>query len=226
MSGLVRKATFFVACATVLGVAAAYAGVVSPGNCTVGTGVGTQRINLVGYHTSVGDQNDSVSVNSKLTVTVRDINNNPIAGIPVVLDFSLCTSDVVVGSTQSYHAQTVGCATSTVQGYSTPNGTVSFAVVGGRIGTTALPKHALGCAKVYADSYLLGSINVGAFDENHVSGINGLDIGLVGGDLFSGQNPDRSDFDGNGAVNGLDLGTLGGVLFSGRSNTSSAVICP
>jgi len=220
MTGLVRKATFFVACATVLGVAAAYAGVVSPGNCTVG---GT-RINLVGYNAAaVGDQADSLASGSKLTITIRDISNNPIAGIPVVLDFSGCTSDVKVGSTQSYHAQTIGCATATVQGYSTLNGTVSFVVVGGRSAATI---HAHGCAKVYADSYLLGSINVGTYDQNNVSGINGIDLSLFGNDLFGGLNPDRSDYNGDGTVNGLDLSLFGATLFAGHSVNSSSVLCP
>lgn len=226
MTGLVRKATFFVACATVLGAAAAFAGVVSPGNCVVGTGVGAQRINLVGYNSAApGDKADSVSNLSKLQVLVRDVSNNPIAGIPVVIDFSGCTSDVKVGSTQSYHAQTVGCATATIQGFTTTNGTVNFVVVGGRSGATP---HAASCATVYADSYLLGSIRVGTYDETNTSGVNGVDLSAFGADLFAGTNPERSDFtnDAVTTVNGVDLSVLGSVLFSGRSNTSSTVLCP
>jgi len=224
MTGLVRKATFFVACATVLGAAAAFAGVVSPGNCVVGSGVGVQRINLVGYNSGApGDKADSVSTLAKLQVLVRDISNNPIAGIPVVIDFSGCTSDVKIGSTQSYHAQTIGCATATIQGFTTTNGTVNFAVVGGH---GAGASHAGGCAQVYADSYLLTSINVGTYDENNTSGVNGVDLSAFGGDLFGGLNPSRSDFNNDASVNGLDLSIEGNVLFSGRSNTSSSVLCP
>jgi hypothetical protein len=148
MTGLVRKATLFAACATLFGAIAAYAGIVSPGNCTVGD----TRINLVGSSSSAADPNnaaDSTEVKSKLTVTVRDIGNNPIAGVPVVLDFSACAPEVKISGTQKYHAQTAGCATATVQGYSTANGTVSFVVIGG---ITTRTSHAAGCAKVYADN--------------------------------------------------------------------------
>jgi hypothetical protein len=222
MTGLVRKATFFVACATILGVAAAYAGVVSPGNCSVG---GT-RINLVGFNSAApGDKADSVSTNAKITITVRDVSNNPIPGIPVVLDFSGCVSDVKVASSasQSYHAIATGCATATVQGYSTANGTVSFVVVGGRSAATS---HAVGCAKVYADSYLLGSISVGTYDQNNAGGVNGADLSLFGIDLFGGLNPDRSDYNGDLVVNGADLSLFGACLFGGRSGSSGATLCP
>ena len=81
---------------------------------------------------------------------------------------------------------------------------------------------------MYADSYLLGSIRVGTYDETNTAGVNGVDLSAFGADLFGGTNPERSDFTNDlvTTVNGVDLSVLGSVLFSGRSNTSSAVLCP
>jgi len=223
MTGLVRKATLFVACATIFGVVAAYAGIVSPGNCTISAA----RINLVGQNNAApGDKADSVATGAKITITVRDIGNSPIAGIPVVIDFSGCTSDIKVASTQSYHAQTTGCATATVQSYSTTNGTVSFVIIGGRSAAVA---HAVNCAKAYADSYLLSpSLGVGAYDENNAGGVTLADLGLWGTDYFGGANPDRSDYNGAGGVTLADLGLWGSTYFGGRSAASATggVLCP
>jgi hypothetical protein len=218
MTGLVRKATFFVACATLFGAVAAFAGIVSPANCTVGA----TRINLVGFNAAAsGDQADSTASLSKLTITVRDLVNSPIAGVPVVLDFSGCTSDVKVASTQSYHAQTAGCSTATVQGYTTSNGTVSFVVIGGRSAATA---HAAGCAKVYADSYLLGSLSVGTFDQNNIGGMTLADVSYFWGDVASGSFHDRTDINGDGILSLADVAYGWGA--NGHFNTSGAVLCP
>jgi len=230
MTGLVRKATFFVACAALLGAAAAYAGIVSPGNCSVTrseNGAVATRINLVGYNVGgpAGSQADSLELNSKIIVTVRDVSNNPIAGVPVVLDFSGCTGDVKVGNFQSFHQiATNSCAGVTVLGYSTTNGTATFTIVGGRTGSVA---HAAGCAKVYADSYLLASLGVGTFDQTNSGGFTLADISFFWVDANGGLNPDRSDVDGNGFVTLADVGNAWVVNGHASSfNTSSAVLCP
>ncbi len=229
MTGLVRKATFFVACAALLGAVAAYAGIVSPGNCSVTrseNGAVATRINLVGYNSAgpAGSQADSLELNSKIVVTVRDISNNPIAGVPVVLDFSGCTGDVKIGNFQSFHQITTGCATATVQGYSTANGTATFTVVGGHTGSVA---HLAGCAKVYADAYLLSSLGVGTFDQTNTGGFTLADIGFFWADVLGGLNPDRSDLDGNGFVTLADIGNAWVAnLHAASFNASSAVLCP
>lgn len=226
MTGLVRKATFFVATAMLLGVAASHAGIVSPSNCTVGD----TRINLVGTYSGAADPlnaADSIDYKVKLTVTVRDLANNPIAGVPVVLDFSGCTAalgtgEIKIASTQSYHAETVGCATATVQNYSTANGTVSFVVVGGASTRT---DHVAGCAKVYADGYLLGSLGVGTFDQNNTGGMSLADVSYFWGDNGSGSFHDRSDIDGNGTLSLADVSYAWGA--NGHAFTNSgATLCP
>ena len=227
MTGLVRKATYFVACAMLLGAAASFAGVVSPANCVVGSGVGNQRINLVGYKSAaVGDKADSLEFKSTLQVLVRDISNNPIAGIPVVIDFSTCASagEIKISGTQYFHGQTAGCATATVQGYSQPNGIVTFCIVGGRSGSV---DHAFGCAKVYADSYLLGSIGVGTYDQTNSAGFTLADVAFFWNDVNSGNFHDRTDVDGSTFLTLADVAY--GWAANGHAssfNASSSPICP
>jgi len=228
MTGLVRKATFLVAC-MVLGAAAAYAGIVSPGNCSITrseNNAPASRINLVGYNSGgVGDQADSLEINSKIIVTVRDVANNPIAGVPVVVDFSGCTSDVKIGNYQSFHGQTVGCAGATVQGYSTALGQVTLTIIGGR---SAAPAHAAGCATVFADSYNIGSLGVGTFDQTNTGGITLADISLFWTDINDpGPDQDRSDVDGNAALTLADVSYAWTANSHAASfNASSAVLCP
>jgi hypothetical protein len=224
MTGLVRNAAMTVACMLVA--TAAFAGVPSPTTSVVGTGSGNQRINLAGYAAGATDPlnaADSVSMGTKLTVTVKDLAGNVVAGSNVVLDFSGCTSDLKIGSTQVYHAETVGCSGATVSNFTNASGVVTFAVTGGRQFTSA---HAFGCAKVYADGVLLGSIGAGTFDQNDAGGLTLSDLSLWAGDYFGGTNPDRSNYTGSGSVALSDLSAWAGAYFSGRSNTSAATVCP
>lgn len=231
MTGLVRKATLFVACAALFGTVAAFAGIVSPGNCSLGA----TRINLVGTSTAASDPAnaaDSTEILSKLTITIRDIGNNPIAGVPVVLDFSGCT-EVRVSTTQSYHASTGSCPSATVQGYTTANGTVSFVVNGGITTRSAVqPGHSAACMKIFADSYSLtpgavpsvAGIDVGAFDENLLAGMNLADVSAFWAD--NGGNWQRTNVDGIGATVALaDVSQAWAA--NGKFNTSAPVtLCP
>jgi hypothetical protein len=224
MTGLVRNAAMTVACMLVA--SAAFAGVPSPTTSVVGSGVGNQRINLVGYFSGATDPTnaaDSAAAGAKLTVTVKDLAGNVVAGSNVVLDFSGCTSDVKVGSVQSYHAETVGCSGVTVSNFTNASGVVAFTVIGGRSFSSA---HAFGCAKVYADGVLLGSIGVGTYDNNNSTGVNLVDLSFWVNDYLAGTNPDRSDLNGSGTVNLVDLSSWVGTYLAGKSNTSSATVCP
>ena len=49
-------------------------------------------------------------------------------------------------------------------------------------------------------------------------GVNGLDISIAAGDLFSHQYRARSDFDFDGDVDGIDLGILYRAMLSGGSS--------
>lgn len=216
MTGLVRKAAAFAACGMVVA-AVAFAGVPSPGNSTI-----PLRINLVGHDIGTG-QPDAAQLFSSVSVTVRDLGNNPIANSSVVIDFSGCISDTRIGDVQPLAGLAVNCGTKGVSALTDVAGVATFTIEGG--GIAAAPAHAFGAGKVYADGVLLGNINVGLFDLNGTTGVDGLDLALFGGDVFSPGAEDRADYDNSGAVDGLDLAVMGAAIF-GTSSASAATYCP
>lgn len=219
MTGLVRKATLFAACG-VLVASAAMAGVPSPGNSTIPT-----RINLVGFDFASSTA-DGAAGNATQTVTVRDLANNPIANSSVVLDFSGCTSDVRLGdgTAQLFPGVSINCGGHTARALTNGSGVATMVLIGG--GNSAVLSHAAGCAKVYADGVLLGSIGVGMYDEDGASGVAGADLSLWKFDFVNHPaTSDRSDYDGAGGVAGADLSLWVGVFVNGKSNTSAATYC-
>jgi len=220
MTGLVRKAAVLAACGVVFGAAVAFAGVPSPANSIPLP----PRINLVGVN-SGSLLADSLSPASKITVIVRDLANNPIANSSVVLDFTGDISDTRIGDTQPYQGVTANCGTHAVTALTDATGSVLFVVQGGGKSPAGI-KHAAGAGKIYADGVLLGSLNVGMYDLNGLGGVDPLDLSQLGGDIFSGVNPDRANYNNDGVVDGLDLSIWGAVFFSARSNQSAATYCP
>jgi hypothetical protein len=181
------------------------------------------RINLVGYRAGgSGDQADSLDYKAKLTLTVQDVMHNPIAGMPVVIDFSGCTADIRIAATQSFHAATASCAWPTVQSYTQPNGRVTFVIIGG---ASARSDHPPGCARVYVDSYDFGTLNVGAYDQNSTGGMTIADIGWFWSDLGSGTFHDRSDLDGDGYLSLADLAWAWNAL-GHPFDSSGQQLCP
>jgi hypothetical protein len=182
------------------------------------------RINLGGFNPgTAGDQNDHCSPGTTITVTVRDIGNNPIPGIAVVLDFSPASSDLKLALTQSFMGETVDCATARVSNVTDALGRVTFAVRGSRVPG---PAHAPGSVRVFADNYLLGNLSAGLYDQDGANGVSLPDLGLWGADYFSSTNPDRSDYNGNGLVSLADLSLFSACYFSGCSSASGPSACP
>ena len=202
--------------------AVARAGIVFPyPNSTISA----TRINLVGRDPGApGDQADSTAAFAKVTVTVRDVANNPVPNVSVVLDYSGCTSDLKFSSTTSYHHTLLrDCRLYEVEGYTDASGTVQFVVIGARGGDTP---HLPGCMIVFADSYLIGRLGVGAYDQNGVNGLTLADLGLWAADYFAATNPDRSDYNGDGVVTLADLSMWAGAYFANHSPASAASYCP
>ena len=218
MTGLVRKAAVLAACG-VLGATVAFAGVPSPANSTIPV-----RINLVGVN-SGSLLPDTLSLFSKVTVTVRDLANAPIPNSSVVIDFTGDLSDTRLGDTQPYQGITANCGTHGMSALTGVTGVATLVVQGGGKSPVGV-KHLAGAGKVYADGVLLGSINVGFWDLNGLAGVDPLDLSQLGGDIFSAVNPDRANYNNDAAVDGLDLSQWGGVFFSARSNQSAASYCP
>jgi hypothetical protein len=218
MTGLVRKAAVLAACG-MLGATVAFAGVPSAGNSTI-----PARINLVGYNVGSGLA-DVTAAGAVVSVTVRDLANNPIPNSSVVLDFTGVLSDTRIDDSQAYYAGlTANCGSHSVIALTNGSGVATLAVVGGGL-AAAGPAHAAGAAKVWADGVLLGPLSVGTYDENGAAGVGGADLSRFLADFVAGTHPDRSDFNGAAGVGGADLSLWLAVFVSGASNTSSSSYC-
>jgi hypothetical protein len=221
MTGLVRKATLLTVCG-VLAASAVMAGVPDP---TKSSGV-TPNINL-GAYTASGDGNGVVNAEAIKLITVRDAGNNPIANSTVVINFTSCVSqDIRLSNDQVHHPGALfNCAAKTVTAVTNASGVATFRVSGGATnGGGNPPGHTAGCAEVRADGVLLGTIRVGAPDENFAGGIAGTDLGFWASDRFGAYRA-RLDFNGSGAVDGIDLGIWADFRFGpGAGFTHS--LCP
>jgi hypothetical protein len=218
MTGLLRKAAVLAACGVIFGATVAFAGVPSPGNSTM-----PARINL-GGHNSGTLLSDDLSPATKVLVTVRDLANNPIANSSVVIDFTGDVSDTRIGDVQPYAGIAANCGTHAVSALTDAFGVATLVVQGGGKFPTGA-KHPGNAAIIYADGVLMSHLNVGSYDLNGTGGVEGLDLGLLGADIFSAVNPDRANYNNDAAVDGLDLAIWGAVFFSARSNASAATYC-
>jgi len=215
MTGLLRKA-MILACLGVLAASSAMAAVPSAADSDVPCG-----LNLVGTTGGVAD------VLGTLTITVRDLAHNPIAGSSVVIDFNACTPDIRVCSVQPVAGVTADCsgAVGEIDAVTDGSGSVTIRIVGGANNTAfGTPGAGFKCATVYADGVNLGTINVGAFDENGAGGVNPADISVYLGDAF-GAYVGRSDFNCTNSINPADLAVLLGASLGGGSFNSCAAYC-
>jgi hypothetical protein len=154
---------------------AAVAGVPTAGNSTLGDPL----IILRAYNGSPG----AAAVDQAIpkTIIVRDAANNPVPNSVVVLDFSACTPDIKIGSTQ-VAGTFVNCAAKTVSGVTDVGGSVTFRVVGASNTTAGTdPGSAAGCCSVVADGVVLGPLSVATPDLNGARG-GGSDPGMDGAD--------------------------------------------
>lgn len=215
MTGLVRKATLLAACGVILGAASAMAGVPSPGNSTVGV-----RINLSGVMVT-GGLPDTLSNLTKYTVTVRDLANNPINGSSVQIDFNACNKSRICDS-QIYQGMVTQAGPS-VRSLSNAAGVATLVVTGGSVPSAPAAADAPGCALVYADGVLLGSISVGTYDLDGGSGVNGADLSVLASYIFGSPNTAScADFDNSGVVDGADLSQFLVPLFNPNGLASCA----
>lgn len=174
MTGLVRRATLLTAVG-LLAAGAAMAGVPTAGNSTLGDPL----IILRAYNGSPA----ATAVEQALpkTITVRDAANNPVPNSVVVINFSLCTPDIKIGSTQPA-GFFVNCAAKTVSGVTDAAGVVVFRIVGASNTTSSANAGAPeGCASITADGVALGTMSVGTTDLNGARGLVG-DAGYNGQD--------------------------------------------
>jgi hypothetical protein len=119
--------------------------------------------------------------------------------------------------------ETVSCQYSYVQNFTDAQGIARFAVRGSRIPGAA---HAPNKVKVYADSYLAGTLSAGTYDLDGANGISLADLGLWATDYFNGTNPDRCDYNGTNGVTLADLALFSAAYFSNCSSASGPTTCP
>ncbi len=157
-------------------------------------------------------------------IVVRDINNLPEPGDLVVLDYSGCT-DLRLSTDQGPSAE-LSCPTEQVIGTAgTDAGGVATLYVVGHAdhSAPAAPPQSL---KVYADGVLIGSVSVAILDQDG-NGLGPGDLTLWLGDAFSGTNPARSDYNGDGVVGPADLALWLAAFFACHSTTTGvAATCP
>lgn len=179
------------------------------------------HINLVG---TTGGTADAAG---EFSIVVRDFANNPMAGSVVSVFFAEC-ADLRIAAVQPFPGLTVDCGATvgTVTGITNGDGIVEFRIVGGaRNLSGGAPGAGFRCARVYADGVLLGTVNVGAFDQNGAGGVNPVDVSLWLGDIFSGSYFGRSDYDCSGTLSPVDLSRLLSASLSGGSMASAASYC-
>jgi hypothetical protein len=216
MTGLLRKA-MLLACTGVLAASSAMAAVPSPADSDVPCG-----FNLVGTTGGVADPR------GQFTIIVRDLAQNPIPGSSVVIDFNACTPDIRVCSVQPAGGVTADCsgAVGEINVVTDGAGTVVLRIVGGANNiASGTPAAGFKCATVYADGVNLGTVNVGAYDENGGTGVNPADVSVWLPDSFDGDFEGRSDFNCTNSINPADLSLLLGASLGGQSFNSCSSYC-
>ncbi len=187
----------------------------SAGNSTV-----PRHITLVGSHSALPDTAGA------FTIVVRDLANNPLRGLVVVVDFSGCT-DLAICADQLDTAATVNCAAKTVRKTTDGTGTVTFTILGGSNGSgnaTTL----LNGVKIFGNGVLFGWPTASAFDLDGSRGVGINDLSVWLSDLATPGNPPfgRSDFDGDGALGINDLSVWLTAYGAGGSVAGCAASCP
>jgi hypothetical protein len=213
MTGLVRKATLL----TFIGLlvaSAALAGVPSPGNST--------KPPCIRY---IGTKLGAADPAGQFSVTVRDLANTVVANSNVVVDFSGCPdSHAGDQANQVFAGLTVDPTAKTVRALSNGVGVATFRIVGG---VTAIrnPFAGAGCAKIYADGVLLGSVTVEAFDQDGAAGVALGDLSLWAIDYYTPLSPyfGRSDYDCSLGIGLPDLSIWATDYYSTLSAASALV---
>ena len=161
-----------------------------------------------------------------ITISVRDLANNPVAGAMVVLDLSACTELRLCAGSHDPNVF-VDCSTKTVRRLTDANGLVHFRVMGWSVGVPGTPGAPYNSAKVYADGVLLASPSVSIYDlDGH--GLGAADLSAWLTDFFSGSNAARDDYDATQTVAAADLSAWLKAFFAGGSiaNCVPEGLCP
>jgi hypothetical protein len=167
MTGLVRKATLLTACGLLLA-GAAMASVPSAANSTVPCAI-----------VVVGDDGVVASSAQTVSITVRDLANNPIQNSSVVIDFTGCNAAADPGPStiqKGVNGEIVDCVSKTVRAVTNVSGVVNMDVQGLASGTAAGATPNGACAQIFADGVLLATVQVAGYDLDGASGVTAGDL--------------------------------------------------
>lgn len=200
MTGMVRKALIITAGFAVVA-SVASAGVPDPRNST------TDAVVVGGSSgTAIG------AAPAGYDVVVRDVNNAPLAGRTVVLDFSATPMKVV----QVQNAgTTVNCAAKTISRVTNASGAVNFA---GRIGKFDNTNG----VEVSADGVVLANVRGRSTDISGDGTTNILDLIPFALNYLSNPAAPETDYSGDNTTNIVDF-----ISFSGEYlGAASGAVCP
>lgn len=143
-------------------------------------------------------------------VTVRDVNNAPLSGRTVTLNFA--PSGMKVFSTQNA-GTTVNCVAKSISRVTNGSGAVNF---GSRIGKF----NNSNTVEVSADGVVLGNVKGRSTDIDGTDGKTGLnDLALFSTNLLTNPAAQQTDFDLNGTTGLGDLALFSTELLTGPTLT-------
>lgn len=161
----------------------------------------------------------TVDIFGEFSVTVRDINNNPVVTPPAVVsvNFGGCTTDLRLSSQTFPGVSSAGCVVNaTVNGL----GVATFRIRGGALNAGNSPGAGFECAVISANGVFLNNVTAAAIDQGPIvgplTGVTGLDLSILLGDLFTLPSPPavgRSDYNFSDSVTPLDLSVWVGAFF-------------
>lgn len=129
-------------------------------------------------------------------VVIRSLAGDPLPGVTVTIDFSMCGAAVRIAQSQ-LPGTAVDCAIRTVSRTTDTQGRVLFRVIGGS-SPGAAPQTG-NCAWIYADGVLIATAQVAVYDLDGVSGLTAADLSRWLEDFFACPLPPtycaRSDYD-------------------------------
>ena len=135
-----------------------------------------------------------------ITIVVRDLAANPVAGSTVQLVFSACAAFTVCPPLPG-DGYTWAAGTRTISAVTNASGTVNLKLRAGGVCAT------VGGVSVYADGVFLGGRTFASPDQNGDLFVNLVDQGIANGKL--GAADPTADFDCDGVVTAADLGVVG-----------------
>jgi len=139
-------------------------------------------------------------------VTVRDVNNAPLSGRTVTLNFA--ASGMKVYSTQNA-GTTVNCAAKSISRVTNGSGAVNFAARVAKFNNA-------NTVEVSADGVVLGNVKGRSTDIDGTDGKTGLgDVALLSANLLANPAAQQTDYDLNGVTGLGDLALFTGELLSG-----------